>query len=176
MCEPSPAPMGACGDPRVYPIYILPNDIQKKDYNMKIGAGPAKRSEVRRVYILAQARARTRTIWHAVSVKWAPSQATQMCNVSCFSANSAMWRRSARLTFFPSDATTALAFWVDHYWMHAISTMPRSSTGSRPPVHRRSTPTSHRTEPTPPRFTMQHTYHPHPHNKTSTSHGTANRH
>ena len=52
-------------------VYILPNDIQKKDYNMKLGlaqADPAKRSEVRRVYILAQARTRTRTIWHALTV------------------------------------------------------------------------------------------------------------
>ena len=23
-------------------VYILPNDIQKKDYNMKIGAGPGR--------------------------------------------------------------------------------------------------------------------------------------
>ena len=41
---------------------------KKRIDNMKIGAGPAKRSEVRRVYILAQVRARTRTIWHALTV------------------------------------------------------------------------------------------------------------
>ena len=46
--------------------------------------------------------------------------------------------------------------------MHAISTMPQSMTGLCPPVHRCPTPTSHRTEPTPPRFAMQHTYHPPP--------------
>ena len=100
---------------------------------MKIGAGPGRPSQEVRgkegLYIGPSTRtdqdhlART-DCRLGVSVKQAPSRATQTCNVSCFSANSAMQHRSARSTFFPSDATTALAFWVDHYWMHAISTMP----------------------------------------------------
>ena len=50
----------------MYTYYLM--TYKKRIYNMKIGAGPAKRSEVRRVYTLAQVHTWTRTIWCALTV------------------------------------------------------------------------------------------------------------